>query len=396
MNDARIAVRGQVPPFHVMRVIDAVVARRAAGLEAIDLSAGQPSTRAPGPVRRAAAAALENDLIGYTNALGIPPLREAIAAHYRRSDGIDVDPANVAVTTGSSGAFLYAFLSAFEAGDTIVMARPGYPAYRNMLSALGCRVVELTCGPETRFQPTIAQLEALDAPPSGLIIASPANPTGTMVDPADLAAIAAWCEAHGTRFVSDEIYHGVTYTTTATSAWRTSRQAIVINSFSKYFCMTGWRIGWLLVPDELVDSVDRLAGNFAICPPALSQLAAVAAFEAYDELDANVERYAANRELLLRRLPEIGLTRLAPADGAFYVYANVERWTGDAMTWAARLLSDAGVAVAPGLDFDPIDGGKHIRLCFAGDGATIDRAVDLLGGWLADQPDIENGEDHRM
>ena len=383
---SRIAARGQVPPFHVMRVIDAVVARRAAGLEAIDLSAGQPSTRAPAAVRRVAAAALDSDLIGYTNALGIPALREAIAAHYRRSDGIDIDAANVAVTTGSSGGFVYAFLSAFEAGDTVVMARPGYPAYRNMLGALGCRVLELACGPATRFQPTIAQLEALEAPPAGLVIASPANPTGTMVEPAELAAIAAWCDEHGTRLVSDELYHGVTYTTQATSAWRTSRSSIVVNSFSKYFCMTGWRIGWLLVPDELVDSVDRLAGNFAICPPTLSQLAAVAAFDAYEELDANVARYADNRALLLRRLPEIGLTKLAPADGAFYVYADVSDWTTDAMGWAARLLDEAGVAVAPGLDFDPVDGGRFIRMCFAGDGALIDRAVDGLGEWLARQP----------
>ena len=380
---ARIAARGQVPPFYVMRVIDAVVARRAAGLEAIDLSAGQPSTRAPAAVRAAAAQALDTDLVGYTNALGIPQLRAAIAAHYRRVEGIEVDPANVAVTTGSSGGFVYAFLAAFEAGDTVVMARPGYPAYRNMLGALGCTVVELPCGPQSRFQPTVAQLEALPEPPAGLIIASPANPTGTMVDPVELAAIAAWCDAHGTRFISDEIYHGVTYTHGAASAWRSSRSAIVVNSFSKYFCMTGWRIGWLLAPDELIDSVDRLAGNFAICPPALSQLAAVAAFEAYDELDANVARYAANRELLLRRLPEIGLTELAPADGAFYIYADVSAFTSDAMSWAGRLLGEAGVAVAPGLDFDPVDGGRFIRLCFAGDGADIARAVDLMGDWLA-------------
>lgn len=383
---ARIAARGQVPAFHVMRVIDAVVARRAAGLDAIDLSAGQPSTRAPASVRAAAVAALQTDLVGYTNALGIPPLREAIAAHYRRVEGIDVDPANVAVTTGSSGGFLYAFLAAFEAGDTVVMARPGYPAYRNMLTALGCRVLELPCGPQTRFQPTVAQLEALPEPPAGLIIASPANPTGTMVDEVELASIAAWCDAHGTRFVSDEIYHGVTYTATATSAWRTSRSAIVVNSFSKYFSMTGWRIGWLLVPDELIDSVDRLAGNFAICPPALSQLAAVAAFDAYDELDANVARYAANRELLLRRLPEIGLTKLAPADGAFYIYADVSEWTTDAMTWAGRMLDEVGVAVAPGLDFDPVDGGKFIRMCFAGDYTDIDRAIDQVGDWLVRPP----------
>jgi aspartate/methionine/tyrosine aminotransferase len=364
-------------------VIDAVVARRASGRDAIDLSAGQPSTRAPISVRAAAKAALDADLIGYTNALGIRPLREAIARHYLRSDGIEVDPRNVAVTTGSSGGFLYAFLAAFDPGDTVVMARPGYPAYRNMLAALGCDVVELPCGPQTRFQPTVAQLEALPEPPAGLIIASPANPTGTMVDPVELAAIASWCEANGTRFVSDEIYHGITYGTSATSAWRTGRQSIVVNSFSKYFCMTGWRIGWLLLPDDLIDSVDRLAGNFAICPPALSQIAAIAGFDAYEELDANVARYSANRDLLLRRLPEIGLDRLAPADGAFYIYADVSKWTDDATSWASRLLDEAGVAVAPGLDFDPVDGNKFIRMCFAGDATDIGRGVDQLGEWLS-------------
>jgi aspartate/methionine/tyrosine aminotransferase len=381
----RAAIRASVPPFHVMRVIDAVVARRAAALPVIDLSAGQPSTPAPDTVRVAARAAIETDRIGYTNALGIPPLRSAIAKHYRDRAGIDVDPANVAVTTGSSGGFLYAFLAAFDAGDTVVMARPGYPAYRNMLAALGCRVLELPCGPETRFQPTVAQLDALPEPPAGLIVASPANPTGTMVSPAELAALLAWCDGHGTRFVSDEIYHGITYSTPGTCAWSIGRGSIVVNSFSKYFSMTGWRIGWLLVPDELIDAVDRLAGNFTICPPALSQLAAVAAFDAYAELDANVERYATNRARLLAQLPRIGLDRLAPADGAFYIYADVSRWTSDSLTWAARLLSEAGVAVAPGVDFDPVDGGKFIRMCFAGDGNEIERGVELLGAWLARQ-----------
>ena len=378
----RIASRGGVPPFHVMRVIDAVVARRAAGADVIDLSAGQPSTPAPATVRAAARTALDADRIGYTNALGTPALRAAIAAHYRRTDSIEVDPANVAVTTGSSGGFLYAFLAAFDAGDTVAMARPGYPAYRNMLTALGCTVIELPCGPETRFQPTVAQLDALDAPPAGLVIASPANPTGTMVSPTELAELSAWCEAHGTRLISDEIYHGITFTTPAVSAWRHGRNSVVVNSFSKYFCMTGWRIGWLLVPDELMESVDRLAGNFAICPPALSQYGALAAFEAYDELDANVARYAANRELLLRRLPTIGLDKLAPADGAFYIYADVSQWTTDSMTFGARLLDEAGVAVAPGVDFDPVDGGRYVRMCFAGDASSLNEAVDRIGAWL--------------
>jgi aspartate/methionine/tyrosine aminotransferase len=382
----RLAARAGVPPFYVMRVIDAVVARRRTGRFVIDLSAGQPSTPAPAAVRAAAHAALDADRIGYTNALGIPPLREAIAGHYREREGLDVDPANVAVTTGSSGGFLYTFLAAFDAGDTVVMARPGYPAYRNMLTALGCRVVELPCGPQTRFQPTVEQLEALPEPPAGLVVASPANPTGTMVGAGELAELSAWCERHGTRLISDEIYHGITYGMPGTCAWRTGRTAVVVNSFSKYFSMTGWRIGWLLVPDDLVDAVDRLAGNFTICPPALSQLAAVAAFDAYDELDANVARYAANRERLLTGLPAVGLDRLAPADGAFYVYADVSRWTTDSLTWAARLLDETGVAVVPGLDFDPVDGGRYIRMCFAGDGDELGRAVDILGEWLRRQP----------
>jgi aspartate/methionine/tyrosine aminotransferase len=378
----RVARRATVPPFHVMRVIDAVSARRAAGLPVIDLSAGQPSTPAPSTVRAAARVALDADKIGYTNALGIVPLREAIAGHYRDRLGLAIDPANVAVTTGSSGGFLYAFVAAFDAGDTVVMARPGYPAYRNMLAALGCRVLELPCGPDTRFQPTVAQLDALDEAPAGLIVASPANPTGTMVPPDELRALLDWCTAHGTRFVSDEIYHGITYGLPSTCAWSLGADSIVVNSFSKYFSMTGWRIGWLLVPDELLDAVDRLAGNFTICPPALSQHAAGAAFEAYDELDANVARYAANRSMLLDALPEIGLDKLAPADGAFYIYADVSEWTSDSLSWAARLLDEAGVAVAPGIDFDTVAGGNFIRMCFAGDGDEIARAVEQAGAWL--------------
>ena len=269
-----MSARSGIPAFEVMRVIDAVVARRATGLPVFDLSAGQPSTPAPTTVRAAAARAIGADRLGYTNALGIPALRAAIARHYLRTDDLDVPAGSVAVTTGSSGGFLLAFLAAFDPGDTVVMARPGYPAYRNMLAALGCTVLELACGPETRFQPTAAQLDALPVAPQGIVLASPANPTGTMVAPAELAAITAWCDLHGVRLVSDEIYHGISYTEPAISAWRFSRSSIVVNSFSKYFSMTGWRAGWLLVPDELLDAVDRLAGNFTICPPAMSQVAA--------------------------------------------------------------------------------------------------------------------------
>jgi aspartate/methionine/tyrosine aminotransferase len=378
-----IADRGRVPPFHAMRVLQVAHARRAAGLPVYVLNAGQPGTPAPAPVLAAARRTLDADRLGYTSQVGIPALRDAIAGHYRRWYGLSVSRDDVVATTGSSGGFLFAFLAAFDPGDLVVLTRPGYPAYRNMLASLGCRVLELPCGPDTHFQPAVAALEALLEVPAGVVVASPANPTGTMLTPDELAGIAAWCDAHGVRLVSDEIYHGITYSGAQSCAWSTSRNAIVVNSFSKYFCMTGWRLGWLLVPDELLDSVDRLASNFALCPPTLAQHAAVHAFDAYAELDANVARYSTNRHLLLDRLPAIGLDRLAPADGAFYIYADVSRWTSDSLAWGARLLDDTGVAVAPGIDFDPIDGGRFIRMSFAGDTAEIAEAVDVLGEWLA-------------
>jgi aspartate/methionine/tyrosine aminotransferase len=374
------ADRAQVPPFHVMRVLEAAALRRAAGHPVYDLSAGQPATGAPRSVLTAAHQALDAERLGYTSALGLPELRDAIARHYEREYGLDVPASAVAVTTGSSGAFLCAFLAAFDTGDTVAVARPGYPAYRNMLAALGCRVIDLPLGAD--FRPSVAALEALPEPPSGVVVASPANPTGTMVAPEELAAIADWCEAHTVRLVSDEIYHGITFGSRAACAWQTSRQAIVVNSFSKYYCMTGWRLGWVLVPDELLDAVDRLAGNFALCPPALSQRAALGAFDAEVELVANVGRYRTNRDLLLERLPPIGFERLAPADGAFYLYADVGRWTDDSLSWCAQMLAETGVALAPGVDFDPVDGGRFVRMCFAGDTATLSRAVDVLAEWL--------------
>jgi aspartate/methionine/tyrosine aminotransferase len=381
--DVTVATRAQVPPFHVMRVLAAAAARRTAGLPIYDLSAGQPSTPAPAAVRAAAHQALRDERIGYTMALGIPPLREAIAAHYARWYGLDVDPSQVAVTTGSSGGFLLAFLAAFESGDDVVVLRPGYPAYRNMLSALGCRVVEVPCGPDRRFRPAVDLLDGLATVPSGVVLAGPANPTGTIVPADDLAAITDWCDANGVRLISDEIYHGICYQQRATSAWQTSRSAIVVSSFSKYFSMTGWRLGWQLVPQELLDTVDRLAGNFALCPPTLAQHAACCAFDAYDELDANVARYARNRELLLRRLPELGMGQLAPADGAFYVYADVSAVTADSLSFCADLLDETGVAIAPGVDFDPVDGGRYVRMSFAGDYSEIAAGMDVLADWLA-------------
>ena len=391
----QVAQRANVPPFHVMDLLQAVRRRQAGHGEVFNLVAGQPSTGAPRPVREEAKRLLDEDLLGYTVATGIPELREAIAAHHRRS-GVDVAADDVVVTTGSSGGFLLAFLASFEAGDRVVMARPGYPCYRNVLTALGCEVVEIDCGPETRFQPTLEQLQAVSGPVAGVLIASPANPTGTTIDAAELAAIAAWCEESGIRLVSDEIYHGISYPSEARrsspvetraitdSAWLTSRSAIVFGSFSKYFSMTGWRIGWMLVPDELKRPVDVLTGNFTICPPALPQYAALAAFtpESYAELDGHVARYADNRSLLLSGLHRLGIDRLAPADGAFYAYADVGHLTDDSHAWCLRLLAETGVAVAPGVDFDTARGHRFVRLSFAGSADEIGTGLERLARWL--------------
>jgi aspartate/methionine/tyrosine aminotransferase len=355
----------------------------------VNLSAGQPGAQAPAPIRAAAAAALANDKLGYTVALGIPELRGAVAASYADRYGVSVDAADVVITTGSTGGFILAFLTCFDVGDRVAVSSPGYPCYRNILSALGCEVVEVPCGPETRFQPTVEMLAALDPPVKGLVIASPANPTGTVLPPEQLAAIASWCEESGVQLVSDEIYHGLVYPgAPATScAWETSREAVVVNSFSKYFAMTGWRLGWLLVPPPLQRAVDCLTGNFSICPPTLPQLAAVAAFtpESIAEADRLVEQYTVNRELLLRGLPDIGLARLAPADGAFYVYADVSEYSTDSLAFCAKLLADTGVAIAPGVDFDTVHGGAYVRLSFAGPPSDMAEALRRMGPWLAAQ-----------
>ncbi len=385
-RELTVAARAAVPPFHVMDVWAAAAERQRTHGDLVNLSAGQPSTPAPAAVRAAAAAALEGDVLGYTVALGIPELREAIAGHYARAHALDVSPEQVVVTTGSSGGFLLAFLAAFDPGDRVALARPGYPCYRNILTALGCEVVDLPCGPQTRYQPTVAMLEALDEPVQGLVVASPANPTGTVLDPAELAALAEYCEQTGVQLVSDEIYHGISYpgAPATSSAWATSREAIVVNSFSKYFSMTGWRLGWLLVPPRLLRAADCLTGNFTICPPALAQRAALGAFDgsSYAEADAHVTRYAVNRGLLLDGLARLGITRLAPADGAFYLYADVSHLTADSMDFTYRLLAETGVAVAPGVDFDPVDGGRFIRLSFAGATEDIKETLERLAAWL--------------
>jgi aspartate/methionine/tyrosine aminotransferase len=385
MSD-RVALRAGIPPFYVMDVWLAAAERQRTHGDLVNLSAGQPSAGAPAPVRAAAAAALHRNQLGYTVALGIPELRAAIAASYLDRHGLQVGVDDVVLTTGSSGGFLLTFLACFDVGDRVAVSSPGYPCYRNVLAALGCEVVVLECGPKTRFQPTTQMLAELDPPVHGVVVASPANPSGTVIPPAELAAIASWCEASGARLISDEVYHGLVYEDApqTSCAWQMSRNAMVVNSFSKYFAMTGWRLGWLLVPPELRRTVDCLTGNFTICPPVLSQYAAVAAFtpEAIEEANGRLHQYATNRRMLLDGLREIGIDRLAPTDGTFYVYADVSDFTKDSTAFCSKLLADTGVAIAPGIDFDTVHGSSFVRLSFAGPARDMEEALHRLGAWL--------------
>ena len=387
------SARSAVAPFEVMDVLATVARMRAEGREVISLCAGEPSQGAPSAVHAAAARIhTEARPLGYTPALGIAPLRAAVAGHYGRWYDLDVDPTEVAVTTGSSGGFVLAFLAAFDHGDRVALARPGYPAYRNILAGLGCEVVDIATGPAERYQPTVAQLEAehARAPLAGLVLASPANPTGTMLDRGELTAIAAWCSAHGVRLVSDEIYHGVTYgdgpDAEGVCAREVDEHAIIVSSFSKYWGMTGWRLGWLLVPEDLREAVDALAGNIALCPPAAAQEAAVAAFseESYRQCEAALVDFGRAREVLLARVPELGWGAAAPADGAFYYWADLgEQLVGfaDAREYATALLEATGVAVTPGGDFDPVEGSRCVRLSLAAGPDPIAEALDRIIAW---------------
>lgn len=377
----KTAKRGAVPPFIVMDVLRAANERAAQGDDVLHLEVGQPGTGAPAGVVAAAKAALDNDRLAYTDALGVEPLRRRIARHYQDKYGAGVDWRQVAVTPGSSGAFILAFLAAFEAGDRVALASPGYPAYRNILAALGVEVVEVAVGPESNFQPTPAVLERVEGELDGLIVASPANPTGTMLHAVELAALADCCRERRIRLVSDEIYHGITYERPAATALAFDDDAIVVNSFSKYYAMTGWRLGWMVVPKPLLRSVECLAQNLFISPPTLSQLAAVAAFDCEVELDANVARYARNRDILLSELPKAGFAELAAAEGAFYIYANVAHRTHDSEAFCRRMLAETGVAVTPGVDFDPGRGNRFIRFSFAGTAEDMAEAARRLIAW---------------
>ncbi|HLY44610.1 MAG TPA: aminotransferase class I/II-fold pyridoxal phosphate-dependent enzyme [Stellaceae bacterium] len=373
--------RGLVPPFIAMDVLRAANAREASGHSVIHLEVGQPGTPAPAAVLEAARAALGADRIGYTDALGIAPLRESIARHYRTQYGIAVDPAEIVVTTGSSAAFQLAFIAAFEPGQRVALAAPGYPAYRNILSALGLEPVLIEVGENAHYQPN-PELLAAAGDIAGLIVASPANPTGTMIAPADLARLAAWCHERGVRLVSDEIYHGITYESAPQTARAFGQEAIIVNSFSKYYSMTGWRLGWMVVPPDLARSVECLAQNFYISPPSLSQLAALPVFGCRAELDGHVARYRANRDVLVATLRQAGLSRFAPAEGAFYLYVDVSSVTQDSEAFCRRMLAETGVATTPGRDFDPTHGDNWLRLSFAGSTADIAEAASRLALWL--------------
>lgn len=377
----QVSRRGLVPPFIAMDVLRAANEREAAGADVIHLEVGQPGSPAPEPVLEAARRALASERIGYTDALGIASLQQAIAAHYQAQYGVAVNAAEVVVTTGSSAAFQLAFLAAFEPGDRVALAAPGYPAYRNILTALDIEPVLVKAGENAHYQPNpdlLADAGEID----GLIIASPANPTGTMIGSAELMRLVTYCREREIRLISDEIYHGITYETPAATARAYGGDAVIVNSFSKYYCMTGWRLGWMLVPPDLARSVECLAQNFYVSPPALSQFAAMPAFGCRDELDAHVARYRANRDLLIRTLSAAGFTRFAPAEGAFYLYVDISGVTRDSVEFCRRLLTETGVAVTPGLDFDPIDGGGWVRFSFAGSTEDVGEAARRLAEWL--------------
>jgi aspartate/methionine/tyrosine aminotransferase len=374
----RTSSRGEVDPFIVMDVMEAARAEETRGRSIVHMEVGQPGTPAPAAARAALAAAMEAGPMGYTVALGLPALRARIARLYGDWYGVDLDPGRVVVTSGSSAAFILAFTSLFDAGDRVAIAEPGYPSYRNILRALDVVPVGISADVATRFQPTP---ETLPEGIAGLLVASPANPTGSMLDRAALAALAGACKARGVAFVSDEIYHGIQYGARAVSALEIDDEAYVINSFSKYFSMTGWRVGWMVVPEAHVRRIERLAQNLFICPPHASQVAALAALDAGDELEANLAVYRANRALLVDGLPAAGFPSFAPPDGAFYIYADVSERTSDSRALARRILLEAGVAVTPGLDFDPRRGTTTIRFSYAGATAEISEALRRLRRW---------------
>ena len=375
----RTSQRGQVDPFIVMDVMEAARKAEAAGRRIIHMEVGQPATPAPRGARLALARALEQPL-GYTVALGLPELRQGIAALYRRWYGIDLDPARVVVTPGSSGAFILAFSALFDAGDRVALGEPGYPSYRQILRAMSLQPVGIPTRIEDRYQP---RPQDLPQDVRGLILASPGNPSGTVLRRDELAALTGRAAELGISVISDEIYHGLDYGAGFHSALEVSDDVVVINSFSKYFSMTGWRVGWMVVPEAMIRTIERIAQNMFICPPHASQVAALAALDCGPEAEANLAVYAANRRMLLERLPQIGFDRIAPPEGAFYIYADVSELTEDSLKFAAEILEKAGVAVTPGLDFDPRRGAQTLRFSYAGASADIAEGLDRLAAFMA-------------
>ena len=378
------SARSNVPPFMVMDVMSAAERIEAAGRHVIHMEVGQPAAPAPKVALAAARAALENGRIDYTSALGIPSLRERIARHYRDTYKCEVDAGRIIVTTGSSGAFILAFLAMFEPGDRVAVTVPGYPPYRHILSALGCEPVLIPTSGDTRHALSAEALLAAHrkAPLRGVLVGSPANPTGTMMSREALTGLIAAAEEAGIRFISDEIYHGLDYAFPAVTAAELSTRALVINSFSKYFCMTGWRVGWMVVPEPLVRPIERLQQNLAISVPTLSQIAAEAAFEGRDEMEAIKNGYVENRRILIEGLPAAGLTSFLPADGAFYLYADVSEFTADSFEFAKRMLQQSHVATTPGVDFDPFHGKNFIRFSYARSADDMREAVQRIALWL--------------
>jgi aspartate/methionine/tyrosine aminotransferase len=378
------SARSDVPAFMVMDVMAAAARIEAAGGRVIHMEVGQPAAPAPASAIAAARAALASGRLRYTETLGIATLRARIARHYQESYGVSIDPARVVVTTGSSAGFILAFLALFEPGDRVAVALPGYPPYRHILSALGCEPVPIATTQTTRWAitPDMLMTAHRKAPLNGVLVASPANPTGTMMAAPALRALIDAAQDAGIRFISDEIYHGLDYAFAAETAARLSDEAVIINSFSKYFCMTGWRIGWMVAPEPLIRPIDRLQGNLAISVPTLSQIAAEAAFDGRAEMEAVKHGYEENRLILLDGLPKAGFDKILPVDGAFYLYADVSRFCDDSFEFAKRMLEETHVAATPGVDFDPLAGRHFIRFCYAGAAAEMREAVERIGTWL--------------
>ncbi|MDH3335385.1 MAG: aminotransferase class I/II-fold pyridoxal phosphate-dependent enzyme [Rhodospirillaceae bacterium] len=377
----KAAKRGLIEPFIVMDVMRAANKAEATGKDILHLEVGQPSTPAPQDVLAAATSALGSDLIGYTDAFGVPALREQISQHYKQAYAVDVGPDRICITTGSSGGFILSFLSAFDAGDRVALASPGYPAYRNILKSLDVEVINIETGPETNYQPTPELLDRIKENIDGLIIASPSNPTGTMISEKGLKELASYCQARGIRIISDEIYHGITFEQNAHSMVEFDNECLVVNSFSKYYSMTGWRLGWMVFPETLSRSIECLAQNLFISAPTLSQISAIKAFNCKGELNSNVARYRTNRDLLLRELPKAGFTQLSHAEGAFYIYADVSAMTDDSNAFCQKILNETGVAITPGVDFDPERGQRYVRFSFAGSAEDMEKAASRLKKW---------------